>query len=355
MDKGKPEKGYTMKQFLELVPPGKRIVLIERARQNRYGKMIISLPIIELYCASQKCDGLRSWHCDEDIFPHSDPRKIEQEFITFVCRNCGTAIKHYAIQLWKTVPGPYSAMKYGEDPAFGPPPPARLMGLIGEDREHFLAGRRAENQGMGIGAFSYYRRVIENQKNRIFQAIIDVARKLSNCNEELIMQLESAKDETQFSKAVEGIKAGLPPILLIDGHHNPLTLLHAALSDGIHDRTDDECLERATDIRMVMTDLAERISIALKDVAGLSESVSRLMKRKPKPKRESQTLQDELGSSKNPHTFPPPPEASADTRRPGPMSETDMPAPSTMKSPSLFPAALSPDSSYFYEPPALAK
>jgi hypothetical protein len=38
-------------------------------------------------------------------------------------------------------------------------------------------GRRAENQGMGIGAFAYYRRVVENQKNRIIAEIKRVAEK----------------------------------------------------------------------------------------------------------------------------------------------------------------------------------
>ena len=41
------------------------------------------------------------------------------------------------------------------------------MKLVGPDRDDFLKGRRCENQGLGVGAFIYYRRVVENQKNRI--------------------------------------------------------------------------------------------------------------------------------------------------------------------------------------------
>jgi len=46
-----------------------------------------------------------------------------------------------------------------------------VITLIGPDREIFLRGRRAENQGLGIGAFAYYRRVVENQKGRIITQI----------------------------------------------------------------------------------------------------------------------------------------------------------------------------------------
>src|SRR5215203_6012781 len=68
--------------------------------------------------------------------------------------------------------------KFGEHPVFGPPTSSRLISLAGPDRETFLKGRRCENQGLGIGAFVYYRRVIENQNNRILDEIIKVALRL---------------------------------------------------------------------------------------------------------------------------------------------------------------------------------
>jgi hypothetical protein len=68
-------------------------------------------------------------------------------------------------------------------------------------------------------------------------------------------------------------------VLLIDGH-NPLTLLHTALSEGLHAQSDEDCLEFASDIRVVMTELADRISQALKDEAELKSAISRLLSRK---------------------------------------------------------------------------
>jgi hypothetical protein len=64
--------------------------------------------------------------------------------------------------------------------------------------------------------------------------------------------------------------------------HNPLTLLHNALSEGLHELTDEECLTLARSIRVVLVELAERISTALKEEAQLKSAVSQLLNRKPK-------------------------------------------------------------------------
>jgi hypothetical protein len=151
------------------------------------------------------------------------------------------------------------------------------MKLVGEDRELFLKGRRAELHGLGIGAFAYYRRVVEEQKGRIIEEIGKVAVKIKPSKETAEL-FAKAKAETQFTTAIDMIKSAIPEAVLIDGH-NPLTLLHSALSEGLHAHTDEQCLELATSIRVVLTELAERISTALKEEATLKHAVSRLLNR----------------------------------------------------------------------------
>jgi len=55
-------------------------------------------------------------------------------------------------------------------------------------------------------------------------------------------------------------------------------LLHRALSERLHAQTDEQCLELATSIRVVLTDLVERLANALKDEAELNVAVNRLLK-----------------------------------------------------------------------------
>jgi hypothetical protein len=153
--------------------------------------------------------------------------------------------------------------------------PARLIRLFGKDRETFLKGRQCENHGLGIGAFVYYRRVVESHKDQILDEVIKVSKKVG-ASSQMLNTLEAAKEEIQFSKALASVKDAIPQALLINGQ-NPLTLLHSALSVGLHDQTDETCLELAHDVRVVLIELAERLGRALKDEAELNTAVSRLM------------------------------------------------------------------------------
>jgi hypothetical protein len=75
---------------------------------------------------------------------------------------------------------------------------------------------------------------------------------------------------------LESVKDAMPETLKISGH-NPLTILHKALSEGIHARTDEQCLQSAMAIRVVLVELAERIGQALKDETELQAAVTRLL------------------------------------------------------------------------------
>jgi hypothetical protein len=202
---------------------------------------------------------------------------IADRIVDFTCSNCGEGQKTFALRLFFPLSDGYfgDCIKFGEFPTYGPPTPTRLLRLFGTDRETFLKGRRCENQGLGIGAFTYYRRIVESHKNQILDEIIKVAAKVAPG---MVEMLEDAKNENQFLKSIDSVKHSIPQSLLINGH-NPLMLLHSALSEGLHAQTDEQCLELAQAVRVVLADLAERIGQALKDEAELNAAVTRLMKR----------------------------------------------------------------------------
>ena len=74
-------------------------------------------------------------------------------------------------------------------------------------------------------------------------------------------------------------KDSLPESLLINGH-SPLKLLHSALSEGVHALTDEQCLEMASSVRVVLVELSDRLSQALKDEAELSKALTTIMNKK---------------------------------------------------------------------------
>ncbi len=248
--------------------------LLTRSRSS--GHTILQTPELQLHCDSEICNGVRVFQCHEERYVSTG---WEFEFMTYLCKNCGKTQRTFALAVLPDgTKNTGRVIKLGEVPPFGPPTPSRVMKLVGEDRELFLKGRRAELRGLGIGAFAYYRRVVEEQKGRIIKEVGKVAAKIKPSRETADL-FAKAEAETQFSTAIDMIKSAIPESLLIDGH-NPLTLLHTALSEGLHAQSDEYCLELAASIRVVLTELAERISTALKEEATLKNAVSRLLNRK---------------------------------------------------------------------------
>lgn len=231
-------------------------------------------PDLTLFCPDELCGRGQTFTCTDrqSFLLH------ENDYILhYTCRNCEHTAKKFAISLVEFLGGSSGdarLVKMGEEAAFGPPLPARLQRLVQHDRDLLVKGYQAEIHGQGIGAFAYYRRVVEDGKDRLIDEIIKVCKKIPGADK-FITGLEEAKKQTQFTKAVEQIADAIPDALRIDGH-NPLTLLHQAISKSLHSDSDNECLEAAGAIRIVLTEFADRLSQLLKDQAELTEAIKKL-------------------------------------------------------------------------------
>jgi hypothetical protein len=288
------DQAITFAEFLESVPPSQTVKVSDLWKEVKIPYQGTELELTKaellLHCTSEICNGLRvfRYHEGANKFSTTQSGKLLPlyTYLTYICSNCRQTTKMYSLRLRrasmmvrmgkpKPKEGEGVCYKFGEDPPYGPPTPARLIRLFEKERETFLKGRQCENRGLGIGAFVYYRRVVENQKDRILDEIIRVSEK-TGAPADVVKVLQRAKKEVQFSKALASVKDAIPQALLINGH-NPLTLLHRALSGGLHGQTDNECLALAHDVRVVLVELADRIGQALKDEAELNHAISRLM------------------------------------------------------------------------------
>lgn len=277
------DEAITVAQFLEEVPPnqtrqisnlGSRELIDAQSAMD----VVFRRSELELHCPNDSCNGIRFFRCMSGQQVLSS-RHLTTFYVTYVCGNCQNYRKTYSLTAklesggngeWKGV-----ATKFGELPAFGPSVSPKLIKLIGADRELFLKGRRCENQGLGVGAFVYYRRVIENQRVRILKEIIKVCEKVG-VGQEHIAVLREAEAETRFSESLNMAKNVIPQALLINGH-SPLLLLHGALSEGLHAMSDEQCLALASSVRIVLAELSDRMSQVLKDEKELTTAVSHLL------------------------------------------------------------------------------
>jgi hypothetical protein len=171
----------TFVEFLESTPPNTWVKLVEaRETVSNVGKdarWSVELPEIQLHCGASACNGVRIFKPKmpngTDYLPLQ--KSVESYFLRYQCRNCNDSTKHFAVLRQLRDDNRVLLHKTGEYPAFGPPIPARAISLVGPDRELFLRGRRCENQGLGVGAFAYYRRVVDHQWRRLLEEIIRVA------------------------------------------------------------------------------------------------------------------------------------------------------------------------------------
>ena len=270
-------------KFLEDVPPGEaRQLAADAWKFPQHGFPTFTWPPVELYCSNITCAGFR--FADPSVKSAIEFHAYNHEksvWCAYSCRNCQTFLKLFALVL-TSPPGRQnrvgSALKVGEYPVFGPHLPPNVIELLGVDADYFLKGHRSEAQGLGIAAFAYYRRVVENQRTHIFDEIISAAEHIG-ADAEMIERLKQLKKTWRFQQSVDEIKGCLPQILLIEGQ-NPLELLHPVLSDSIHDRSDEEALEIAGEIRLVLINLAERIALAKTQSQELKKAVAKLSARK---------------------------------------------------------------------------
>ena len=254
------------------------------------GPQPIRVPSVEFpsdirdHCDHPNCEGVRRFErINTNNYAHGTFRYCH---LSFRCTNCQEKIKLFTVKVELgfgsgTVLTSAFCTKIYQEPTFGAPVPKRLYQLIGEDnREHFLCARRSIARGLGIGAYAYYRRIVENTKFDLVASVLDIA-KATNAPNEQVQLLEMAKRENQFSKAMDILKGqnAIPPVLLIEGH-NPLALLHDLLSEGIHKLTDAECLERAKESEIILSEIAERMQIALTERKAVKSAISSIMNRK---------------------------------------------------------------------------
>jgi len=141
-----------------------------------------------------------------------------------------------------------------------PPPeiqiPKELKTALGSEAPYFTKGRISEEQGFGIGAYAYYRRIVENNIGSLLEQIAKV---LPPGEKAYLDALEQVRQSHVADEKIKIVKDLLPATLRPAGQ-NPLALIHDVLSEGIHSKSDDECLDLAESLRLALTTLVHEVA-----------------------------------------------------------------------------------------------
>ena len=204
--------------------------------QVRYG----TLPShVNMFCDSSNC-GHKTWWRVNDADVYFGRESVYQR--RYTCNNCGNNTVHYCFR-WQELKDKNVFFKVGQYPELEERIDESLrQSFDSSDLKLYKNALRMRNFNLGLAAAAYMRRVVENRMNDMLDILHETA-VTHNMPGELLKRQEEVKAEKRFTVKVQYAGDLLPPYLRPAGKPNPLQILHELTSDGLHARSDEECVD----------------------------------------------------------------------------------------------------------------
>ena len=90
---------------------------------------------------------------------------------------------------------------------------------------------------------------------------------------------KNTKDLQNTSGKIELVKDLLPPVLKANGI-NPLGTLYKILSEGIHNKSDEECISIASSLRTILIFLVKQVIRSHDEKKEFTESMKKLLEKR---------------------------------------------------------------------------
>jgi hypothetical protein len=211
---------------------------------------------------------------DSDIDPDcwTDPY-VERALysISYRCSHCN--VSHVDFILFLDYVN-QNLQKVGQNPPWSIAVGKAVERFLGADADLLKRGKICESQGYGIAAFAYYRRVIENIISSLLTELADLIPEAER--REYSHSLTIVQGNQNASDKIRLVKDLLPSSLQPNGS-NPLGILYAAMSQGLHQESDEACLESAAQIYACLTYLIQAVSAHDAAAKEFSDNIKRLL------------------------------------------------------------------------------
>ncbi len=168
-------------------------------------------------------------------------------------------------------------IKVGQTPAWEINVEKSLEKALGKDSDLYKKGLVCESQSYGIGAYSYFRRITENIIDQLLDSLTSIIDKESKG--EYTHALEKVKLSHITEEKINLVQDLLPDSLKPNGV-NPLKALHSALSECLHKKSDEECLELAETIKTILIFLLEEIQNKTVKTQEFTDKIKKLLTEK---------------------------------------------------------------------------
>lgn len=192
----------------------------------------------------------------------------------YLCMHCRKETREFFVKISEDKNW---IMKVGQFPAWEIKGDKHIEIMLQNYKDYYKKGLVCESQGYGIGAFGYYRRIVEEIIDQLLEEIslLLSGEDLKIYNEALL----KTKKTNVAQEKIELVKELLPQILR-PNNMNPLQILHSSLSEGLHARSDDECLELADQCRTIIIFLVNQVQISKYSAKEFTDSMKKVLEKK---------------------------------------------------------------------------
>jgi hypothetical protein len=252
---------------------------------------------IWLYC--EKCKNVQRWsrettRKDTRGISHRIKQRIGFAEAIYHCRNCpiDPPFVRYSFY-WSQKDEPEDAvgefLKVGQWPALEERVPDSLKKVLDKDDLAFYKNAlRMRNYNLGIAAVAYLRRVVENRINDVLDVLAEAAQEHSFAAEEL-KKIKEVKASYRFDDKIEYAAKLLPPHLRPEHRPNPIDVLHDLTSDGLHSKSEEECVDIFDRVRKVFEYVFGNLNVQIEEARAFVKNLEGL---KSPPKSSSKQKAD---------------------------------------------------------------
>jgi len=237
---------------------------------------------LSLFC--DNCNKDTFW--ETYIYPGQNNKEGFKEK-EYKCRNCGNRTVTYYFYWNKQKNNTTLFFKVGQYPELEERVSDTLKtALSAEDLKVYKNALRMRNFNLGIAAVAYMRRVVENRMSDMLEVLHEAAR-VHNAPPEVLSRHEEMMKEKRFSVRVDYAGDLLSESLRPKGQPNPMAILHELASDGLHTKTDEECVDIFDACRQTFEFVFGKMRIETEEaknfVKGMAELAEKRAKAQAKP------------------------------------------------------------------------
>lgn len=262
------------KEFLEQYP------LYRKFETKLLPEEVNYLPVVSINMDCPRCKSGQTFLMTNKYYENCEYQNYPTGGLVlrlrYLCAHCKTFVRYFFIRI---ASDRKSIFKVGQYPAWDIACDPIIESMLGVQVDCYKKGMICESQGYGIGAYSYYRRIVEDIIGKLLD---DISGLIPSADKEKYSNaLEETKKTTVTQDKIVLVKDLLPEILRPNGM-NPLSALHSTLSQGLHAESDEDCIKYAMAIREVLVFMVNQVAASKAAAKGFTESMKTLLEKKSK-------------------------------------------------------------------------